>query len=216
MGEYRLGLVGESNYQQAVRAIRPGQPVNLEHEPDNKFDKLAIRAVTTAGTIGYVARDSWLQSVLIEGGQDVFATVLEVTGGGRGQQRGVVLTVWTGKDAEIARRSKATPKAGCVVLAAALMLSAVLPLGRVWAKDAGFARARADNAAYCQSIHAARGCVERQNREMGHFVTMMAAFKIDQAQVSGCMQAAKRGRYIDWTVATPCLRAKVKGRAIGR
>ena len=215
MGEYRLGLVGESKYQAAVKAAWVGQRVELQHEPGNRFDRRAIRASTPAGTIGYVARDSWLHSVLIDEGKDVFARVLEVTGGGRGQMRGIVLTVWTGPDAEVARQTKVLPKPGCALLLVVLALVCLLPYAGAWASGPNFSRARADNAAYCRSIKGGSGCVERQNRELGHFVTMMAAFRFERAELAGCMAKAKRGRFIDWTVATPCLRVKARGRAIG-
>lgn len=97
-----------------------------------------------------------------------------------------------------------------------MILAAAMILAAQGHSDAGFARARADNLAYCRSIHAGSDCAARQNREMGHFVTMMAGFDFRKGEPKVCMQRGKRGRYVDWTVATSCLRAYVKGRALGK
>lgn len=102
MGVYRLGLVGESHYQEPIARLREGERVVLEHERDNPHDPDAVCAWTAAGEkIGYVARGGWAQRAVATDGQALSARVLEITGGGRGRpSRGVVLEVRTGEHAE--------------------------------------------------------------------------------------------------------------------
>lgn len=81
-----------------------------------------------------------------------------------------------------------------------------------------FARARADAGKYCAATRPAAevaACTKRQKSELGYFVTMLAGFD-NKAAAGACMKSGKRGRYIDWTAATPCLRKANKGRGIGR
>lgn len=221
MGEYTVHLVGESKYQRAIGGLWEGQTIELVHEPKNRFDKRAIKAVNLAGeTVGYIERDSWVTSAILDQQVDAHARVKHIIGGGRGQMKGVVIILWTAADAEAARRLPPVwPKVGCgslTGLAVVAGLFAMSPLlDRPAQADQGFARARADNAAYCRSINQGSACAERQNREMAHFVTMMAGFAVPKAAVKRCMERGKRGRFIDWTVATPCLRKQVKGRPIG-
>ena len=105
MGEYTLQLVGESNYQPAVRKLVAGEVVNLEAEPTNSFDPRAIKAVSRFGdTLGYAPRDSWLQGVLLDQQTDIYARVDRVIGNEAGKPSvGVVLTVWTAREAVAAR-----------------------------------------------------------------------------------------------------------------
>lgn len=102
MGRYSTELVGESNYQPAVKRLRVGDPIELRHEPDNRFDADAVCATDVAGrTIGYVPRGSWLQRVVAEDGTDVVARVRAIIGGEAGKPSlGVVLDVFTAADAE--------------------------------------------------------------------------------------------------------------------
>jgi hypothetical protein len=93
--EYSLGLVGESNYQDAIRRCREGEPVALVREPGNPYDAEAIAALGARGeTIGYVPRDCWLREPLAEG-KGCSATIRSIGTGGRGL-RGVVLAVRLG------------------------------------------------------------------------------------------------------------------------
>jgi hypothetical protein len=76
-----------------------------------------------------------------------------------------------------------------------------------------FASARNDIDVFC---HGASTCIERQRSEMGHFVTMMAAFKDPGLRTAKrCMSSGKKGPYVDWTIATPCMRRAVKGQRVG-
>lgn len=101
MGRYTAHLVGESNYQAAVKRLRAGAPVELVPEPGNPHDPRAIRAASLDGaTIGYVERDSWLTGALLDQKVAAAARVHELIGGGRGGKTGVVLEVVTAGDAE--------------------------------------------------------------------------------------------------------------------
>lgn len=80
-----------------------------------------------------------------------------------------------------------------------------------------FARARADAGKYCIATRPAAevaACTKRQRSELGYFVTTLAGFD-KKAAAGACMKSAKRGSYIDWTIATPCMRKATKGRALG-
>lgn len=101
MGRYNINLVGESHYQPVVAALRPGDPVRLEHEPDNPHDRRAVRAVDRHGrTIGYVARDTFVQRLMIDEGWEMPAQVAWTKGGdGVRESVGVVIEVVTAGDA---------------------------------------------------------------------------------------------------------------------
>lgn len=84
-----------------------------------------------------------------------------------------------------------------------------------------WARPRADAARFCAGQHggnaaAVAKCTTAQKRELGYFVTMMTGFE-DPGQVIArrCMTSGKRGKFVDWTVATPCMRKAMKGKPIG-
>lgn len=62
---YPVGIVGESHYQPAVRQLREGQAICLVPEPTNRYDPKAIKVCTEAGqTIGYIAKDSFVQRLI--------------------------------------------------------------------------------------------------------------------------------------------------------
>jgi len=84
-----------------------------------------------------------------------------------------------------------------------------------------WARPRADAARYCETRHGADAaavatCTTAQKRELGYFVTMMAGFE-DPGQTIArrCMTNGKRGKFVDWTVSTPCMRKAMKKKPIG-
>ena len=90
---YQVGLVGESNYQPAIRRCSPRQAVMLLAEPDNPYDPYAIAVCSVAGeTIGYIARDHWLKRALLEEGKGCSASIRSIGSGGKGLL-GVVLDV---------------------------------------------------------------------------------------------------------------------------
>lgn len=102
MGVYSVHLVGESHYQPNIKPLRPGDPVLLKPDPENKFDKRAVRATDALDrTLGYIERDSWLTRAMLDDGTAVAAQVEEIIGGEPGKPSlGVVLTVATAVDAE--------------------------------------------------------------------------------------------------------------------
>lgn len=90
---YQLGIVGEANYQSAIRRCSPGQCVQIVHEPTNPYDDLALAVVTEGGdTIGYVPRDCWLQDAVHDEGKGCDATIKSIQSGDTGKL-GVVLDV---------------------------------------------------------------------------------------------------------------------------
>lgn len=111
MGRYTIHLVGESNFQAAIRGIQAGSPVKLTPEPDNPHDGRAIKAVVNGtDTIGYVERDSWLTRAMLDDGTSVASRVHEVIGGEVGKPSlGVVLEVLTAAEADAALARKAVP-----------------------------------------------------------------------------------------------------------
>lgn len=108
MGRYTVHLVGESNFQAAIRGISAGTPVKLTPEPENPHDPRAIKAVVRGtDTIGYVERDSWLARAMLDDGTKVASRVHEIIGGKADKPSlGVVLEVLTAEDAEAALSGK--------------------------------------------------------------------------------------------------------------
>lgn len=95
MSEYLVGIVGEASYQPAVRRCRAGQSVSIDPEPTNSYDPLALRVSAAGRTIGYIARDHWLQNAVHKQGKTLRATINEVTGLDR-ELQGIVLSVTVG------------------------------------------------------------------------------------------------------------------------
>lgn len=126
MGFYSVHLVGESHYQRAVAGLYVGEPVLLEHEPDNRHDKYAVRASTVMGdVIGYIERDHFVQRVVAREGKVVSARVEKIIGGERGKKSlGVILEVRTGSDLEdqASEIAEAAKRGGCAALLAVIAL----------------------------------------------------------------------------------------------
>ena len=90
---YPVGLVGESNYQVAIRRCSEGQGAKVVVEIDNPYDELALAVVSEKGeTLGYIARDSWLRDAIHEQGLGCEA-VIKTIGVGETGLYGVVLDV---------------------------------------------------------------------------------------------------------------------------
>jgi hypothetical protein len=91
--QYPVGIVGEASYQPSIRRCSVGQRVQIVHEPDNPYDKKALAVVTEDGeTLGYIARDCWLQDAIHEQGRGCEATIKGIRTAGAGKL-GVVLDV---------------------------------------------------------------------------------------------------------------------------
>lgn len=68
--------------QAILRYCRPGQAVTLLREPDNHYDRNAVRIATDAGTIGYLARaDAFAIAPELDNGRSYSACIHELTGG---------------------------------------------------------------------------------------------------------------------------------------
>ncbi|HEX8419449.1 MAG TPA: HIRAN domain-containing protein [Sphingomonas sp.] len=90
---YKVGIVGENNYQPAIRGCTVGQRVRVLHETGNPHDDLALVVVATGGkTIGYIPRDHWLRRAIHEEGQGCAATIAAIERAGGGSL-GVVIDV---------------------------------------------------------------------------------------------------------------------------
>lgn len=82
---YSVSIVGESNYQPAVRGCSEGERVLICHEPDNPFDAMALRVETAAGDIiGYIPKNNWLRYAIHDDGRGCAATVQFIGDNGYG------------------------------------------------------------------------------------------------------------------------------------
>ena len=95
---YKLGLVGEKNYQPAIKSARPGEAVTILRERGNPHDDdaLIVRCARNK-TIGYVARDSWLRDVLLNEGKGCTASIVSIQRNGS-PHLGVVLDLSLNND----------------------------------------------------------------------------------------------------------------------
>lgn len=100
VGVYSVHIVGESHYQREIEGIGEGDPVRVEHEPENPHDEFAVRVSRPDGrVIGYIGRDTFVQRIVAEEGGEVSARVERIMGGTKDKpHEGVVLEVRTGKD----------------------------------------------------------------------------------------------------------------------
>jgi len=106
---YPVGIVGEANYQSAARRCSAGQVVRIVREPDNPYDSDALAVITDEGqTIGYIARDCWLQDAIHEESRGCEASIKEINDAGNGLV-GIVLDVRLIGKAVGTRAFKSTP-----------------------------------------------------------------------------------------------------------
>lgn len=90
---YKIGIVGERNYQDAIRSCAQGDPVLVEREPDNPYDDRALAVTRADGrVIGYIPRDSFLQRAVHDEGRGCIAEISAIRVGGEAM-RGVVIEV---------------------------------------------------------------------------------------------------------------------------
>lgn len=107
MTSYKVGIVGESNYQPAIRRCEPGDPVRVMHEMGNPHDANALAVMTRTGdTIGYIGRDSWLREALNEQGKGCEAAIRSIATADGGDL-GVVLDVTLNEEALDSRSYRA-------------------------------------------------------------------------------------------------------------
>jgi hypothetical protein len=131
---YEVAVVGESNYQGAIYKGMVGKEALLVPEPDNPYDPRAIRVDNHRGqTIGYLPREGWLTSALLDEGKDVDAEVAFVGKDGRSGHLGVRLkvTIWpiagdrSSRDLD-AEAEQFAARVGRWAIGCALLLSALL------------------------------------------------------------------------------------------
>ena len=80
--------------QNTIRGLKSGDALKLIPEPDNQYDKTAVRIETVDGKqVGYVKRDSWLTKVVHEKKLIPKVMVHQIIGGGEGMSLGVVMRV---------------------------------------------------------------------------------------------------------------------------
>lgn len=231
MGQYFVGLVGESNYQAAIRKLKVGDRVALEHEPTNAFDRQAVRALSPAGeTIGYLARDHWLRESVWHGAP-VQAAVKQISGS-RGKL-GVVLNVATGKSdlrggvAAINRvaafvRGVARGLRGGAVIAAVLSLGALDQARAAPASGAltiDWAHVAASAKAECPAKHPDNlalqgGC--RRNYESGaasiaEIAERHRASARMQAALRRCLRTYTVRGFTNYAIAGGCARNQERG-----
>lgn len=91
-GEYVFDIVGESSYQAELESIagsKTEQGYNhrctaaLFPEPENKYDRNAIRVVIDKKTVGYMARDDakTFRNTLLKHGYELALSRAEIVGG---------------------------------------------------------------------------------------------------------------------------------------
>lgn len=110
MKVYPLGIVGESNYQEAIGQCHVGEKVSICHEPDNPYDSRALRVENDIGqVIGYVPKKSWLREAIHEEGRGVAATIKSIGATSEGVM-GVVIDVTLTDDMVIERQHGKTKR----------------------------------------------------------------------------------------------------------
>lgn len=90
---YKVGLVGESNYQDTIRGCRPGQRAAVLHELGNPYDRDALVVTVGRGAkLGYIPKSSWLRDAVHVEDQGCKATIASINSGEDGAL-GVVIEV---------------------------------------------------------------------------------------------------------------------------
>lgn len=73
---YKVGVVGEANFQSAIARCAVGERVEVFHEIGNPHDAKALVVVDRRReTIGYVGRDHWLRDLIHDEGRSCEATI---------------------------------------------------------------------------------------------------------------------------------------------
>lgn len=91
---YRVGIVGEKNYQPAIRDSWEGQSIRICHELENPYDEKALKVLNSDGAcIGYISREHWLRRAIHKEGRGVAGIIYRISDGGTGKNFGVVIQV---------------------------------------------------------------------------------------------------------------------------
>lgn len=90
-----VGIVGESNYQDAIKRCKVGEEVEVVREPTNPHDNLALAVLSERGeVIGYIPRKSWLRKAIHKEGRNCVAHIISIAPPEPGLPLGVVIDVF--------------------------------------------------------------------------------------------------------------------------
>jgi type II secretory pathway pseudopilin PulG len=94
-GEAQRNPDGKSR-QDIIAQLKEGEYITLVHEPNNPYDKNAVRVDSALGTIGYVARDEAMKIARLLDEKAIAKSYIDaILGGDSGMNYGVKLTVET-------------------------------------------------------------------------------------------------------------------------
>lgn len=90
-----IGIVGESNYQDAIKRCKVGEEVEVVHEPTNPHDNRALAVLSKRReVIGYIPRKNWLQEAIHKEGRNCVAHIISIASPEQGLPLGVVIDVF--------------------------------------------------------------------------------------------------------------------------
>lgn len=74
--------------QDIIKNLEAGTPLLFERDPENKFDKNAVKVIAEGKHIGFLPKGSWVAGEMDKGVQ-FKAAIAQITGGGPGMSYGV-------------------------------------------------------------------------------------------------------------------------------
>lgn len=125
-GEFHTKVVGTSKKNEDDESIQKllkdiseycyeGQPLSLEHESDNPYDKNAIKVFFEFDHIGYINKDIAKELASLVDQQRAEAELCEITGGENGKSFGCNILIRVVPEGEIARTdSREYVHLGCI------------------------------------------------------------------------------------------------------
>ena len=134
MTSYPIGIVGESfpnedgsSRQDEIARCRPGEPVTLERDPQNKHDANCVNVVSARGVqIGNISRDdSWICERL-DRGAFLDARIMRVGQSGKGKS-GVVICVRSGEEDEWLEEAGDPPSGGSTTGCSVMLFAISVP-----------------------------------------------------------------------------------------
>lgn len=107
---FRSKVKGTSYYDVDFSVIRDGMPLALVRDPQNPYDRNAIKVLCQGHHIGHVAKALAADlAPMIDAGDTASATVLTVTGGERGRSRGINIEIRLEPRKQPQRQTAAVP-----------------------------------------------------------------------------------------------------------
>jgi hypothetical protein len=134
MTSYPIGIVGESftnedgtSRQHEIARCRPGEPVTLERDPQNKHDARCVKVMSARGVqIGNISRDdSWICERL-DRGAFLDARIMRVGQAAKGKS-GVVICVRSGEEDEWLEESGDRPSGGSSTGCSVMLFAMLAP-----------------------------------------------------------------------------------------